>query len=70
MESKSISRKIAVIVGCTGCDSCRWGCKVKAISFDHEGAHVDLSKCIGCGACVHECPSEAIRIVDQDGLAK
>ena len=57
--------KLAIIVGCTGCDSCRWVCKANAISFDHEGAHVDASRCIGCAACVPECPSEAIRMVER-----
>ena len=55
-------KKTAVVIGCTGCDSCRWSCPAKAISFDHTGAHVDPEKCIGCGTCVDECASEAIHI--------
>lgn len=48
--------------GCTKCDSCRWLCPQKAISFDYEGAHIDWDKCSGCGICVENCPSEAISI--------
>jgi pyruvate formate lyase activating enzyme len=55
-------KKIAVIIGCTGCDSCRWICPVQAIWFDYMGAHVDPEKCIGCERCVDECASEAIQI--------
>lgn len=47
--------------GCTKCDSCRWVCPVKAISFDLHGAHIDPDKCTGCGECYNNCASEAIR---------
>ena len=50
-----------IIVGCTACDSCRWVCVRQAISMDADGAHIDQDKCAGCGKCVEECPSEAIR---------
>lgn len=29
--------------------------------------HVDQSKCMGCGACAHVCPAEAIEIVEESG---
>lgn len=57
--------KVAVVIGCTGCDSCRWVCPVKAITFDHAGAHIDVQRCIGCGLCVEECASEAIHIQER-----
>lgn len=60
-----LMKKTAVVIGCTGCDSCRWACPAEAISFDHAGAHVDPEKCIGCGTCVDECASEAIHIKDR-----
>ena len=57
-----MSRKIAVIRGCTGCDTCRWLCQMGAITFDHDGAHVNPDKCIGCGKCADNCQSFAITI--------
>jgi ferredoxin len=29
--------------------------------------HVDPQKCMGCGACAHLCPADAIEILDQGG---
>ncbi len=60
------SEKVAIVVGCTGCDSCRWACPTEAITFDHEGAHIAPERCVGCGVCVNECASEAIRIVERN----
>ena len=57
-----MTKHIAVVRGCTGCDSCRWLCKVQAITFDHAGAHVDAEKCVGCGVCAENCQSFAISI--------
>ena len=75
-----MSKKIAVVAGCTGCDTCRWLCKADAITYDHKGAHVvpekcvgcvednlasiDYSKCVGCGVCADNCQSYAIRMVE------
>ena len=48
-------KKVAVVRGCTGCDTCRYLCKVEAITFDHSGAHIDPQKCVGCGRCYDAC---------------
>lgn len=29
--------------------------------------HVDQSKCMGCGACAHVCPADAIEILEENG---
>lgn len=55
-----MSKKIALIRGCTGCDTCRWLCPQQAISFDHQGAHANPEKCIGCEICADNCQSFAI----------
>lgn len=60
----------AVVRGCTGCDTCRWLCRVQAITFDHDGAHVDPAKCVGCGVCADNCQSFAIRLKPAEGPGK
>ena len=65
-----IMRSVAVIRGCTGCDTCRWLCKMQAITFDHAGAHVDADKCVGCGVCADNCQSFAITIKPVDEIEK
>lgn len=48
---------------CRGClaHRCEAVCKKDAIYFDHtQKAHIDKSKCIGCGMCSKVCPYTAI----------
>ena len=48
---------------CRGClaHRCEDVCKRGAISFDHNHvAHIDKSKCVGCGMCAKVCPYTAI----------
>lgn len=48
---------------CRGClaHRCEDVCRRGAISFDHQHvAHIDKSKCVGCGACAKVCPYTAI----------
>ncbi|MCH5183018.1 MAG: 4Fe-4S dicluster domain-containing protein [Oscillospiraceae bacterium] len=48
---------------CRGClaHRCEDVCRQGAISFDHlHVAHIDKSKCVGCGACAKVCPYSAI----------
>ena len=48
---------------CRGClaHRCEDVCKRGAISFDYNHvAHIDKTKCIGCGACAKVCPYTAI----------
>ena len=58
-------KQYAVVAGCVGCDVCRWLCKAEAITFDHNGAHVDPEKCVGCGKCVENCQSYSIKMVNR-----
>jgi len=48
---------------CRGClaHRCEDVCRKGAISFDHQHvAHIDKSKCVGCGLCAKVCPYTAI----------
>lgn len=50
--------------GCVGYNDCFKACKFDAISVDDNGMrHVDISKCVGCGACVKACPRSIIMLV-------
>lgn len=44
---------------CTDCDKCRAVCKQDAITEDHE---LILESCIGCGSCIGECESGALKL--------
>lgn len=48
---------------CRGCIAhrCEDVCKRGAITFDeHQKAHIDKEKCVGCGRCAKVCPYSAI----------
>ena len=45
---------------CTGCQTCRGLCPVKAIHFGNGQNEIDQSKCIHCGTCYDNCPSAII----------
>ncbi|MCR5781479.1 MAG: 4Fe-4S binding protein [Clostridia bacterium] len=42
---------------------CQRGCQVEAVTVTDFHAHVDQSKCIGCGKCVKECPVGCINVI-------
>ena len=48
---------------CAGCRACSDAFECPAILFDGEQnrAQIDQNRCIGCGVCVHVCPTGAIR---------
>lgn len=52
---------------CIGCDNCLIFCPDMAISKTTDGAafNVDWDHCKGCGACVQECPREALILEEE-----
>ena len=54
--------------GCTGFGDCAAVCPSNAICIKDGIAHVDTSRCIGCGLCVDTCPKRIISLVPQDTM--
>lgn len=52
---------------CKGCFNCIIRCQFGAITADvrQERAHIDMSKCFGCGLCENTCPENAIELLDR-----
>jgi hypothetical protein len=49
---------------CTGCRVCEKNCAHNAIKVGKDKiAHIDYSKCVGCGQCVAVCQYDASRVV-------
>ena len=47
---------------CTACEACVAACQFDAIKVD-DYAIVDQLRCVGCGLCALECPTEALILV-------
>lgn len=48
---------------CLGYGDCTSVCEFDAIKVEDNVAHVDKSKCVGCGICVAKCPQHIIKIM-------
>lgn len=51
---------------CIECDICEDICDmgVPILSLIREKGEINVADCVGCGRCVQECPTEALRLVD------
>ncbi len=47
--------------GCIACRICEKNCPAGAITVTDFVAHIDQSKCIGCGKCAEKCPRKIIK---------
>ena len=45
---------------CIGCMICKESCKSGALEAREDGIHIDREKCLVCGSCVRNCPSQAL----------
>ncbi len=52
--------------GCIGLGDCAAACPVGAICTKDGIAHVDTSRCIGCGLCRDTCPKHIIFLIPQE----
>jgi Na+-translocating ferredoxin:NAD+ oxidoreductase RNF subunit RnfB len=46
--------------GCIGCHLCEKQCESDAIHVEDNIAHIDQTKCTGCGKCAEKCPKKVI----------
>jgi len=54
---------------CERCETCVEKCIFKAIKLNEDGPEINNEKCMGCGVCVVNCPSDSIdlkRIEEKD----
>lgn len=49
-------------VGCIGCKICEKQCNFDAVHVENNIAHIDYSKCKGCGLCAMKCPAKIIYV--------
>ncbi len=59
--------KVAVIdqETCSSCGTCQAVCRFDAIHLAEDKLEVDPIACDGCAACVHQCPSQSITMLEQ-----
>jgi ferredoxin len=50
------------------CGACIVGCESDAITEGVTQAHIDPEKCVECGTCERNCPSEAIYYLEEAEL--
>ena len=57
------------VFGCLGGGDCVEKCRFDAIVFDEKSMLpvINEGKCVGCGACVKECPRHIIALVEKRG---
>lgn len=55
--------------GCMGLGDCAVACPAGAICLKDGIAHVDTSRCLGCGLCETICPKKLISMVPQETAA-
>jgi len=53
---------------CTLCGGCVDRCPMGAIALDDAAAAVALTHCIGCALCVTACTSDALSLMQKDGV--
>lgn len=59
-KDKGKDVRVACKTGCIGCMICTKQCETGAITVENNVAHIDYSKCTGCGKCAEKCPQKVI----------
>jgi MinD superfamily P-loop ATPase len=50
---------------CQPCNRCYEVCRFGAVIAREEAYRIDPLACEGCASCIHQCPQQAIRLVEQ-----
>lgn len=45
---------------CSHCENCVTACREAAISLNGDGPSIDFAKCLSCGQCFANCPTETL----------
>lgn len=53
---------------CTGCGTCVYYCREKAVTIRNGACILDLDRCVLCGMCIKSCPYSLIRSEDRHYL--
>lgn len=48
------------------CKKCIEICPFDAFSIIRKKLHLDVQKCIACGACIGSCPTQALHVIDEN----
>ena len=54
------------ITRCTGCENCAAICPTGAIRVTGGKASIKGHNCVECGACIYDCPMDAITLPRED----
>ena len=63
-SSKEFGKDVKAVCqeGCIGCKMCTRVCEYGAITVENNNAHIDQTKCTGCGKCSEKCPAKIIKM--------
>ncbi|TFF85044.1 MAG: hypothetical protein EU551_04685, partial [Promethearchaeota archaeon] len=62
IASSNYIAKVDAIDNCTRCETCTEKCPFSAINLTEKGPEINQNRCMGCGICVVNCPSNVFKL--------